>query len=195
LLQGTAATGVVGALLPLSRVAAQNAATPTPAFVATSEARAVLTDAEYATLVAAIDRLIPSDDLGPGASESGVDVYITSALSTLASGSLPVIRGGLAALGDGFAGLAASDQDALLGQAEAGTLEGAPAGFFATLLELTRQGMFGDPVYGGNQNYAGWDLLQYPGIKLVWTVEDQAIDADVPLTHTSVAQYGGEGLR
>jgi hypothetical protein len=51
--------------------------------------------------------------------------------------------------------------------------------------------MFGDPVYGGNQNFAGWDLIGYPGIKLVWSEADQQIDADVKPLHLSVAQFGG----
>jgi hypothetical protein len=25
------------------------------------------------------------------------------------------------------------------------------------------EGMFGDPHYGGNKNFAGWDLIKYPG--------------------------------
>ena len=53
--------------------------------------------------------------------------------------------------------------------------------------------MFGDPVYGGNQNFAGWDLIGYPGIKLVWSEADQQIDAVVKPLHISVKQYGGVG--
>ena len=31
------------------------------------------------------------------------------------------------------------------------------------------QGMFGDPYYGGNRDYAGWDLIGYPGVRTaVW---------------------------
>src|SRR4051794_38281329 len=39
-----------------------------------------LTADELATLVAAIDRIIPSDELGPGASETGVHIYIDRSL-------------------------------------------------------------------------------------------------------------------
>ena len=42
-------------------------------------------------------------------------------------------------------------------------LAGDPGGFFATLLEYTRQGMFADPIHGGNAGFAGWDLIGYPG--------------------------------
>ena len=40
---------------------------------------------------------------------------------------------------------------------------GSSAQFFAMVLNHTRQGTFGDPYYGGNANFVGWDLLGYPG--------------------------------
>jgi hypothetical protein len=40
--------------------------------------------------------------------------------------------------------------------------------------------MFGDPSHGGNAGYAGWDLLGFPGVKVTFTGDDQALDADVP---------------
>jgi gluconate 2-dehydrogenase gamma chain len=40
-----------------------------------------------------------------------------------------------------------------------------PAGlFFETLLELTQQGFFCDPIYGGNRGKASWKMLGFPGI-------------------------------
>ena len=29
------------------------------------------------------------------------------------------------------------------------------------------QGTFGDPYYGGNANFVGWDLIGYPGVRTV----------------------------
>jgi hypothetical protein len=66
-----------------------------------------------------------------------------------------------------------------------------PKEFFQTLITHTRIGMFCDPVWGGNVNFAGWDLMGYPGIKLVWTAEDQAVNSTPKPEHISVAQYGG----
>lgn len=126
-----------------------------------------------------------------------------------------------AALAEGagvFAALAPDDQDTLLTELEAfgqqqsaatatpaasnapevkvpPKLTGASVGFFALLLEHTREGMFGDPMYGGNANFTGWDLLGYPGIRLVWTAEEQAIGTVVPPAHTSDAKYGAEPAR
>ena len=35
------------------------------------------------------------------------------------------------------------------------------------------QGTFGDPYYGGNANFVGWDLLGYPGVRTGVRPEDQ----------------------
>ena len=48
-------------------------------------------------------------------------------------------------------------------------------GFFNRVRRLTLEGMFGDPVYGGNKNFAGWDLIRYPGAKLAVGPEDQSM--------------------
>jgi gluconate 2-dehydrogenase gamma chain len=29
-----------------------------------------------------------------------------------------------------------------------------------------REGIFGDPMYGGNAGKAGWELIGFPGVKL-----------------------------
>lgn len=156
-----------------------------------------LTADEMSTLKAAVGRLIPTDDLGPGASDADVHVFIDRSLAAANAALLPTYRAGLAALAKAasgrFAAAVTDRQDALLTDAERGELAGAPDGFFALLLEHTRQGMFGDPVYGGNRDFAGWNLIGYPGIKLIWTSKDQNIGATVAPEHISVAKYGGKG--
>ena len=37
----------------------------------------------------------------------------------------------------------------------------------------TLQGTFGDPYYGGNANFVGWDLIGYPGVRTMVTAADQ----------------------
>lgn len=168
-----------------------------PATPAAPEA-ASLSAAELDTLRAVVGRLIPSDVLGPGADVAGVHIFIDRGLAGPNARYLALFQAVLAALdedagGKGFAASSLAEQDALLTKLEAGTLPHAPDGGFALLLEQTREGMFGDPVYGGNQDFVGWDLIGYPGIKLLWTEADQAIDAEVKAAHTSVAQFGGKG--
>jgi gluconate 2-dehydrogenase gamma chain len=41
--------------------------------------------------------------------------------------------------------------------------------FFEALLEITMEGYFADPIYGGNRNKAGWRLVGYPGLPAVYS--------------------------
>ena len=36
------------------------------------------------------------------------------------------------------------------------------------------EGMFADPVYGGNKDFAGWKLVGFPGAQLFYTGADLA---------------------
>ena len=57
---------------------------------------------------------------------------------------------------------------------------------------LTLEGMFGDPYYGGNRNFAGWDLIRYPGPRPAVAAEDQKLNVDVKPYRVSAygAKYG-----
>lgn len=44
----------------------------------------------------------------------------------------------------------------------AGRIAGKP--FFDLLYQLTMEGMFADPMYGGNHNKAAWTMIGYPGV-------------------------------
>jgi hypothetical protein len=39
--------------------------------------------------------------------------------------------------------------------------------------------MFGDPFYGGNRGYAGWDLIRYRGPRLAVSPEEQKIAVEI----------------
>ena len=36
--------------------------------------------------------------------------------------------------------------------------------FFAALYQNVMEGMFSDPIYGGNRNKAGWKMIGFPGV-------------------------------
>jgi gluconate 2-dehydrogenase gamma chain len=150
------------------------------------EALETLTSAEADVLEAFCARLIPTDALGPGATEARAAHYIDRSLGGALAASRETYRLGLTALdayarsakGAPFAKLAAADQDALLTEMEKNTAPGfAPnsAAFFALVRDHTLQGTFGDPYYGGNAGFAGWELIGYPGIRLAVTEKDQAM--------------------
>lgn len=72
-----------------------------------------------------------------------------------------------AKLGDAFDRLPAEKRLAALQQLEGGhaELDGVDGrAFFEDLLQLTMQGYFADPIYGGNAGLAGWRLLGFPGL-------------------------------
>lgn len=143
-----------------------------------------LTADEAELLEAIADQLIPSDDLGPGAVAAGAVVYIDRALGGALSGSRDAYRAGLAAFdrycrasrGAPFRELPHVDQVSALIDVETGAATGARTGFAgssAAFFNMVRghvlQGTFGDPYYGGNRDYVGWDLIDYPGVRTaVW---------------------------
>jgi gluconate 2-dehydrogenase gamma chain len=153
-----------------------------------------LTAQETEILSAMVDRLIPSDELGPGALEAGALRFIDRALSEAESSAAAAYRAGLAALdrysrysrGAAFIELSPRDQDSVLidvqtgGATGAGVgFEGSSAGFFNLVRSHTWQGTFGDPQYGGNVDFVGWDLIRYPGLRMRVTDEDQRrLEAD-----------------
>ena len=63
------------------------------------------------------------------------------------------------------------------------------ASFFNLVLAHTIQGTFGDPFYGGNDNFVGWDLIGYPGVRLAATPNEQRLDAAPAATHMSAYDY------
>ena len=51
--------------------------------------------------------------------------------------------------------------------------------FFHNLRRHTAEGMFGDPVYGGNRDLAGWKLIGYPGAQRAyetWEFQQEGTD-------------------
>jgi gluconate 2-dehydrogenase gamma chain len=165
-----------------------------------------LTAGEADLLEAMVDRLIPSDALGPGAREARAAHYIDRALGGALASSRQAYAAGLAALdryahasrGKGFLELSASDQDSVLmdvesGAATRGIFAGSSSQFFGLVLNHTRQGTFGDPYYGGNANFVGWDLLGYPGVRTMVTAADQkALEAgQLKANHKSAYDFDG----
>jgi len=154
-----------------------------------------LTAGEGATLKAIVARLIPTDGNGPGATEARAAEYIDRALGGALASSREAYRTGLAALdaysrssrAASFAQLPGAEQDAVLRELETDTAAGfaGSAIFFNLLLTHTIQGTFGDPYYGGNANFVGWDLIGYPGVRLAVAAADQRIDARPAPTHQS----------
>ncbi|HVY35451.1 MAG TPA: gluconate 2-dehydrogenase subunit 3 family protein [Caulobacteraceae bacterium] len=180
--------GVAGAVAGSLGGQAQAAAPSPPR----REALEALTAIEADVLEAFCARLIPSDAAGPGAKEARAAHYIDRALAGALASSREPYRSGLGALnaraqaahGAPFAQLSPDLQDALLTETEA--KDGA---FFALVRGHTLQGMFGDPYYGGNADFIGWDMIGYPGLRLMASAEQQAMDPHLKPTHESAYDF------
>ena len=134
--------------------------------------------------------LIPSDEHGPGATEAMAVRYIDRALAGALQDQREAYRVGLSALeryaretrGAPFLQLTETRQISLLIDVESGTATGANTGFagssaqfFALVRGHVMQGTFGDPHYGGNEGFVGWDLLGFPGVRTVVTPAEQKL--------------------
>jgi gluconate 2-dehydrogenase gamma chain len=181
---GLAGAAVAVSATGLAPAAAVEAPPPTAARL---EALETLNAAEADTLDAIVARLIPSDENGPGATEARAAHYIDRALagplkalrSTYAAGLAAIDDYALSLKGAAFAKLSTTDQDAVLSGMEKNSAPGfSPnsAAFFNLLRTHTIEGTFCDPYYGGNANFAGWDLIDYPGIRMGVTPNDQRMN-------------------
>jgi gluconate 2-dehydrogenase gamma chain len=141
------------------------------------------TSGEAQIVQAASARIFPSDESGPGATEAGVVIYIDRQLASpygrdarrYTKGpwveSVPehgyqgkdapqqTYRAGIPLLGADFAGASAEQQDQRLEKIE-------ETHFFQLLRLHTLEGMFCDPLHGGNMGMVGWKLIGFPGPRM-----------------------------
>jgi gluconate 2-dehydrogenase alpha chain len=161
---------------------------------------------EARTATAIFERLFPADEQTPGATEIGVLDYVDHALAGAYRDKIETYRLGLRAVdavararhGAPFADCATDQQDQILADLERGELSGfdapPPAAFFEMLRAHLQEGLFADPVHGGNRDKLGWKVLGHPGIWLEHTPEENL--ATEPVTKggiiRSLADLGGE---
>jgi gluconate 2-dehydrogenase gamma chain len=137
------------------------------------------TAAEARVISAACERIFPGDSSGPGATDAGVVIYIDRQLAGPYGrdkyryvkppfvASAPehgyqgkesprqIYRARLRDLGN-FADLPAEDQDKKLFEIES-------TRFFVLLRSHTIEGMFCDPMHGGNAGLVSWKMIGFPG--------------------------------
>jgi hypothetical protein len=156
-----------------------------------------LNHTEAATVEAIAMRIWPGDAEDPGAREGGTLYYIDRALAGAYkeqalgySENLKLLDRICAAReGAPFALLDEAKQDEILALLEKNGLEGFPNGnvWFATLRTHTLEGMFSDPIYGGNRDFAGWKAVGYPGAYFLWDEKQQTSFEPLDVPYQSVA--------
>jgi len=180
-----------GARLGCARALPPTARSPPRGLRRAATPRRAVNAEAWATLEALLDRLIPSDANGPGALEAGVAVFLRAQLAGPLAAAAPRYAHNLAALEDcaqagharPFAALSADERDALVAALAEGRLPGfepSAEAFFELVRLHAIQGMFSDPAHGGNEGEAGWDLIGFPGVKRLYTAEEQQLDVAVP---------------
>jgi len=145
---------------------------------------AFFNDDDSRTVAAFAERLMPGAPGKPGATDANVLNYIDLALSGAYQDEQYFYRRGLAQLdehcakayGKPFRSLAAAQQDEVIdalqhGKSTAFSWPTAQA-FFNMVRRHTLEGMFADPIYGGNKDFAGWQLVGFPGAQMMFTEQD-----------------------
>jgi gluconate 2-dehydrogenase gamma chain len=160
---------------------------------AASERRAFvfLNHDEALTVDALAERIFPTDELGPGASQSHVTEYIDRALGGAECNRQGIYRSSLQQLdqaaaarhGKVFVECAAAEQDELIQAMIDGRVEWSASPSSNAFFEIVRahvlEGMFSDPAHGGNHDFAGWKLLGYWGPVPTYSHEEQQLDAKI----------------
>jgi gluconate 2-dehydrogenase gamma chain len=205
-----AAAGTAAALATVAPAQAQSPAPAAPALPASNASEAhpwlTLNATEAAFIMAAVDTLIPADELSPSGSDCGVAVFIDRQLAGAYGNGARLYRQGpflkakpelgyqlaltpreffraavVAAndftrktYGKDFDRLGEADREAALKTMETGKA-GFPgfssSMFFDALLQITMEGFFADPIYGGNRDKASWKMVGYPGLPATYKEE------------------------
>jgi gluconate 2-dehydrogenase gamma chain len=149
-----------------------------------AEHGAFFNHADAATIAAITERIMPSAPGKSGARDADVLNYIDLALAGAYAELQDFYRRGLASLDshcrstykESFVHLTPEKQDEVLTAMEAGTASGfewpSAKEFFGVLRTHTMEGMFADPLYGGNRDFSGWRLVGFPGAQAIFTPTD-----------------------
>jgi gluconate 2-dehydrogenase gamma chain len=196
-----AASASVNALVNVADAEAQQAPqAPAPVPSTEPAGYTYLKPIEALFVEAAVDHMIPQDELTPSGTELGIATYIDRALAgswgkgdrlymagpwqrgtpnqgyqlplTPAEFYRAAIMGSdtycRKTFGRDFARCTPDQKETFLKDLAAGkiTLAGALPGraFFTMLYDNVMEGMFADPIYGGNRGKAAWKMIGFPGV-------------------------------
>jgi gluconate 2-dehydrogenase gamma chain len=154
------------------------------------------------TVAAFAERLVPGAPGKPGAHDADVLNYIDLALAGAYADLQDFYRRGLASLDahcrktykEPFLRLSAAQQDEVIAALEHGKASDfswpSAAAFFNTVRTHTMEGMFADPIYGGNKDFAGWRLVGFPGAQMEFTPAD--LESSEPFTRLPIVGLQGK---
>ena len=200
-LKQVAAVGAAAGAMPATAAATPVAEQPPRATAppTTSAGYTFLTAPEAAFVEAAVDVLVPADELTPSGTDLGLAVFIDRQLAGAWGTGDRLYRQGpwrKGVPGQGyqlpltpaeffrasidaanryckntyskeFDQLASAEKQRVLEGLDQSkiTLDGVPGKqFFDMFYQATMEGLFADPIYGGNRNKAAWKMIGYPGV-------------------------------
>ena len=112
------------------------------------------------------DKMYRNGPFHPGTPEQGYQLPL-SPRDYFAAGIAAANDWSRKTYGKAFDRLSADDRIAALETMELGGAEFAQLSsraFFERLLEITMEGFFSDPIYGGNRNKVSWHMIGFPGL-------------------------------
>lgn len=145
--------------------------TPTPRSL-------IFTPLQAKTAQAFFEVLFPSDEADPGAVEIGVPNYVERLLTGYGKDLHEIYQFGLDSLEKAaqrscqkhFADCSLEEKRKLVCQVEKGTLNVGHSirqrEFFELAVANLQEGLFADPLHGGNRKKKGWKFLRHPGVWL-----------------------------
>ena len=153
-----------------------------------------LSRAEWETLTAIADAVVPGSPDDPGAVDADCVLYVDRSLAGAYAALTPIYRAGLHQLdalaetreGSRFAALALEERVGLLselsliffGAQEADGVSPELAEFAEQAREHVLEGLFADPLYGGNRDLIGWKLIGFPGAQWGYSPDQRAFGFD-----------------
>jgi gluconate 2-dehydrogenase gamma chain len=196
----TAGLGTAAALTGSVPAAAPAEAATAPVAAPEAEVWLALTPTEQAFVKAAVDTIIPADELTPSGTDVGLATFIDRQLAggfgngarlyrqgpfmpgkpelgyQLALSPREFFRAGIVAAnewtkktyGKEFDRLTPPQREEALTAMETGKAQFnagfTSAFFFDNFLQLTMEGFFADPIYGGNKDKVAWKMIGFPGL-------------------------------
>lgn len=152
----------------------------------------IFIDRQLASAWGGGDKMYRSGPFHHGAPEQGYQLPL-SPREYFAAGIVAANDWSRNTYGKSFDRLSASERTAALEAMEQGKVQFAhldARAFFDRLLEITMEGFFSDPIYGGNRNKVSWQMIGFPGLPATYAnVVDDYVNKRYAATPQSIADF------
>ena len=152
----------------------------------------IFIDRQLASAWGGGDKMYRSGPFHSGIPEQGYQLPL-SPRDYFAAGVVAANDWSRSAYGRNFDRLSADERIAALEAMEQGRAQFAELdarAFFDRLLEITMEGFFSDPIYGGNRNKVSWQMIGFPGLPATYAnVVDEYVNKRYVAAPQSIADF------